>query len=500
VVLTRTALHQVPTPLSAALLVLCGASGLTPSRADETSAAPTVVLSVRQETSGQPGQPADGSEARPFLSLRAALAAAPDGALVRIEAGIYREPLVITRSIVLMGKGAGRTRIVGDPAGTAVEVRGAERVQLHGLSIEGGSTCLAFTGGTHRLQNVELRGCTQAGLLGRGASIQMLSSAISDVNGGRDGRGIDLDGGVLEARLVSLQAAGRRGMVLHAARGLLEDVEVRESSLSALQVTDGAEARVVRGSYQGRGGATLYAGGSRLSVEDVQIRKGEYAVLGFRGAELEVRGGELTDYAVAGVAMVNSHGSVERVTIARGGTEAAVSITRADGKKPVLLLDNRISRPGTMGVHVTESAVTARGNSITGARLDAEKDMGDAVYAVDSRLVIEGNVMRGNAGSGMVAVRSQVRLNDNGFIENGRAGLLMLDGSRGSATGNTFQRNFKAGVEVAEQSSAILTQNRFWGDGPLDIDVGCGKGSAGTVEIGSGNLALAGQLRERSCR
>src|SRR3979490_2770161 len=115
-------------------------------------------------------------------------------------------------------------------------------------------------------------------------------------------------------------------------------------------------------------------------------RRGEYAVLGFRGAELTVIGGELTDYAVAGVAMVNSHGSIERVTIARGGTDAAVSITRADGKKPVLLLDNRISTPGTMGVHVTESAVTARGNSITGARLDAEKDMGDAFYAGESRL------------------------------------------------------------------------------------------------------------------
>src|SRR3981081_4743062 len=91
--------------------------------------------------------------------------------------------------------------------------------------------------------------------------------------------------------------------------------------------------------------------------------------------------------------MVNSHGSIERVTIARGGTDAAVSITRADGKKPVLLLDNRISTPGTMGVHVTESAVTARGNTITGARLDAEKDMGDAFYAVDSRLAIAQNVI-----------------------------------------------------------------------------------------------------------
>src|SRR5258705_7384604 len=147
--------------------------------------------------------------------------------------------------------------------------------------------------------------------------------------------------------------------------------------------------------------------------------------------------------------MVNSHGSIERATIASGGPGAAVSITRADGNKPVLLLDNRISSPGTMGVHVTESQLTARGNTITGARLDAEKDMGDAVYAVDCRLVIEQNVMRGNAGSGVAAVRSQVRLSDNGLIENGRAGLLLMDGSRGSATGNTFERNVKAGVELA---------------------------------------------------
>jgi len=143
--------------------------------------------------------------------------------------------------------------------------------------------------------------------------------------------------------------------------------------------------------------------------------------------------------------------------------------------------------------------VTARGNTITGARLDAEKDMGDAFYAVDSRLVSEQNVMRGNAGSGVAAIRSQVRLSDNGLIENGRAGLLLLDGSRGSATGNTFARNVKAGVELGEQSHATLAQNRFGGGGRLDIDAGCGEGLAGNAEIGSGNLALAGQLRERNC-
>jgi parallel beta helix pectate lyase-like protein len=152
-----------------------------------------------------------------------------------------------------------------------------------------------------------------------------------------------------------------------------------------------------------------------------------------------------------------------------------------------------------MGVHITESTVTARGNTITGARLDAQKDMGDGFYAVDSRLVIEQNVMRGNAGSGVAAVRSQVRLTDNGFIENGRAGLLLIDGSRGSATGNNFDRNVKAGVELAERAEATIAQNRFGAKGRFDIDAGCGKGLAGNAEIGSGNLALSGRLRQRSC-
>ena len=36
-------------------------------------------------------------------------------------------------------------------------------------------------------------------------------------------------------------------------------------------------------------------------------------------------------------------------------------------------------------------------------------------------------------------------------------------------------------------------------EGRLDIDAGCGEGLAGNAEIGSGNLALAGRLRQRNC-
>jgi len=99
----------------------------------------------------------------------------------------------------------------------------------------------------------------------------------------------------------------------------------------------------------------------------------------------------------------------------------------------------------------------------------------------------------------VATVRSRIRLADNGFVENGRAGILLLDRSRGTATGNTFARNVKAGVELFERSSARLEENRFAGNGPLDVDAGCGRGLAGVVDLGAGNVAAEGVLRQRIC-
>jgi hypothetical protein len=149
-------------------------------------------------------------------------------------------------------------------------------------------------------------------------------------------------------------------------------------------------------------------------------------------------------------------------------------------------------------VHITGSSVTARGNTITGARVDREKDMGDAFFAIESQLVLEQNVMRGNAGSGIATMRSSAQIDGNGFIGNGRAGLLLLDRSRGTATGNLFQRNALAAVEVGEQARARLVRNRFDGNPRLDIDTGCGKGSAGTADLKFGNT-FAAPVRRRAC-
>lgn len=433
---------------------------------------------------------ADGTAAHPFADLQRALDAAPEGALLRVGAGVFEGPLRIERSVRIAGAGPRRTIIRGK-AGVTVDVR-APRVELRGLGIASGAVCLSFNGGEHRLAQIELRSATETGLFAKNAHIRFSAGAVRDVGGsGSTGRGVDVDGGAIELRSVAFRSAGRRAIVLHRAEALVEDVDVRGSALSAVQATARASVRVIRGTFAGLGGAALYAGSSSMSIDGALVDAAEYGVIGFRGADVVVRGGRFSRYRVAGVALVGSHGSVSDAQFASGGAEGAISISFADGELPILVNGNRIQDPGPIGVHVTESAVTVRGNSITGARTDAQGDFGDAVFAMDSRLIATENVLRGNAGSGIAATRTSAFVFSNGFIENRRAGLLLLDRSRGRAGGNLFLRNAQSGVEVGEASRAELDRNRFDGNRRFDVDSGCGKGS--------GSARTSTKLRERTC-
>jgi hypothetical protein len=76
--------------------------------------------------------------------------------------------------------------------------------------------------------------------------------------------------------------------------------------------------------------------------------------------------------------------------------------------------------------------------------------------------------------------------------------VLLLDRSRAVATGNLFERNGKAGLEVAELSRARLTRNRFGDNLQLDIDTGCGPRGAGVADLEEGNT-FRGDVRKRNC-
>jgi len=66
-----------------------------------------------------------------------------------------------------------------------IEVRGADHVELRGLSVEGGSVGIVIAGGAgHRLENVDLRGSWQGALQGRGAQITIAGRQVVDVGKG----------------------------------------------------------------------------------------------------------------------------------------------------------------------------------------------------------------------------------------------------------------------------------------------------------------------------
>lgn len=478
-------------------VLLCLGCGRGATLAPQHPVAPAVLF-VRAPGQPSSAAPADGSERRPFASIADALRDAPSGALLRLEAGIYQERLVVKRPVVLLGRGPGRTRIFGGEQGPLIEVAGADHVELRGLALEQGRVGLLLAPGSRvRLEDVALRGFSQAGVIGKGASLTVRGSEVLDIGQGRAGRGLELTGGTLDVRSMVLRGAGRRAFILRGTRAVLADVDAAWSPVSALQAVDGADVRVVRGRFEHLGGAALYAGGARLSVEGAIIAGNEYAVIGFRGAEVTVSDSELGDHQVAAVALVGSRGTVQRCHITRGGSDGAIAITNGSGL--VSLLDNRIQEPGPMGLHITDSTVSARGNTITGARLDRQEEAGDAVFAINSQLSLDQNVLRGNAGSGVAMMASGLQLTGNGLIGNGRAGLLLLNRSTASARGNLFDRNGVAGVQVAETSRATLSRNRFNGNPRFDIDVMCGSGGGGVVTIDSGNTFAGEAAREHVC-
>jgi len=444
-----------------------------------------------------PGAPEDGSAAKPFATVAAAVRAAPAGALVRIAEGTYAEALVLEKAAMLVGAGAAKTRLVspGGERAPVIRVQGDARVELRDLAIENAEVGVGIDGGGVRLQGVALRELAGSAIVARGADVAFVDGEMLAVGGGKEGVAVRIDGGSLEMRGSSMRRSGRRAIEIRRGRGFLEAIEVSDSALAAVQALDGAEVTIEGGRFERIGGAALYAGAAKLTVKRTSVSNAEYGAIGFRGAELELRDSEFSDTRVASVGLVRAHGLVDHCVLARGGTDAAVAITEASG--PVRLVANRIVQPGPLGVHVTHATVVATDNSIAGASLDREGDMGDGIYALDADLSLERNVVRGNAGSGITTVRSRVRLVRNRFTSNGRAGVVLLDQSSASANDNRFEGNRGPGIQVAERSAATLLGNRFSGNHEFDVDPVCGGG--GSVDVGSGNAFLGPAEPRRSC-
>ncbi|MDP3984976.1 MAG: NosD domain-containing protein, partial [Acidimicrobiia bacterium] len=73
-----------------------------------------------------------------YPSIMAAIEAAPDGAVVEVKPGRYRETITINRPLELRGPGNGAAQLVGDRQGPVIEIVGTINVRVQGLAVSNG--------------------------------------------------------------------------------------------------------------------------------------------------------------------------------------------------------------------------------------------------------------------------------------------------------------------------------------------------------------------------
>jgi hypothetical protein len=112
-----------------------------------------------------------------YVSIQDAVSNGPENTPLTIAAGIYTENISISRSVILVGAGAGQTIIDGDAADSVVMVSGAVNVSISGVTIRNG----------------DATGVDGGGLLNETATVTLSDSVIEN-NIAPNGAGITNDG------------------------------------------------------------------------------------------------------------------------------------------------------------------------------------------------------------------------------------------------------------------------------------------------------------------
>lgn len=115
-------------------------------------------------------------DATHFSSLASAVAAAPTGATIAIEAGRYPVALTPPRAVTLAGRCPGQVFLDGSAATEGVLANGIKGVKVSGLTLSGHRVgAKALNGGTLELTDVVVEGSLQSALHSQGANSSLVA-------------------------------------------------------------------------------------------------------------------------------------------------------------------------------------------------------------------------------------------------------------------------------------------------------------------------------------
>lgn len=367
---------------------------------------------ARAEVWVEAGRGGDGSAARPFGALGEALEEAGRGPLrVNLAPGRYGGPFVLPPGVELVGAGEG-TVLVGEGEGAVVRAPRGARVK--GVRVEGGTWGLEAEGEVG-LEAVCFGGQMAGALRLEAGRLEAVGCGFEA--GAPGGVGLSL-GEATRAwvRESTFQGAWRRGVESRGAEVELEAVRF-VGALTALHQARGQgrlrHVEVGEGPEVG-----LFVNAGSLRLEDVTVTGHEYGLQTLE-ATLEVRGFTSVRAARAGVALVGSHGDLEAVRVRGSGGFGAVSLLGSD----VTLRDTRVEDADAYGVVATRGRLRLERAELTGLT-SRDGDSGDGLHLRDVEVEAWGLVVRGAAGSGVLAAQgAQVVLHDASLEACGAAGL-----------------------------------------------------------------------------
>ncbi|MFI0444802.1 right-handed parallel beta-helix repeat-containing protein [Actinomadura sp. 6N118] len=435
-----------------------------------------------------------------YASVAEAVAMAPDGGVVRVSPGRYRETVVAGRGVTIVADGGlGAVELEGPEGGSAVVVA-AERVVLEGLVLRGSAENPAVDVpiGSGTLRDCTVIGESWTAVLVRGqAELRMADCRVTNP-GGAGVVAIDSGGGLLERVLIEevgssavvlgdrtdltvrgcrmRSARGNGVCVMGSARGRVEECDISEADRPAIALEQQSATVITRCFVHDTGDIGVYIASSGAPVlEDCRLTAtGGHAVVLGSGTDPTLRGLRIERPGGHGVHVTDrSRGTFEDLEVA-GSDGAAIWV---DGGAEPYFGDVRVRESADVAVAVLDDSggefvrlavddCASYGIGIkSGANPMVRRSTvrgcgGHGVVVVDGgRGQFEDCEIGGNEGTGMVVgVRARPQVSGTSFTRGGGPAVEVAEG--GAVELRECDLSAKAGLVVAEGGEAALTRCR----------------------------------------
>lgn len=384
----------------------------------------------------------DGTEARPYRALGAALARG--GGKVRVRTGLYQGPFELPAGMAIDGP---ESAVLFAEGGEAAVVTAGD-ASLSGVTLQGGAVGLVSKGRV-RAEGVHFSGQRRAAIEVRGGELELsrgdVRATVSDV----------LGVSAVQGRVTILDSAfsGPFRRALRAEGAGVEVTVERARFVEAVTAVHLVDARGrLRGLHArgGRGPAVFVARGE-VEIDGLEVEGHEYALLS-RDAVLAVRGLTSRKAERAGLALVGGRSRIEDLTVSESGGSGAVDLVKGE----VTLRRFRIERVTAYAVHARSAKIAISDGEISSVAAEADGLGGDGLHLREARGAVERVSGRQLAGSGLLVAEGSEVSGTDLVLERCRWGGVVVETLSGF-TGRSITARECGGAALAVPSEATAT-------------------------------------------